>query len=119
MKTTDQTSARSTASTPAPHWSRVRPALRWTLVLSVAAWLGLISEDVLRLVRNQDFLENLARFATQDASAILTTLAAVSVAAVFVERARTTGSLRKLRQRLARSWRVTQRLGDSSRTARA
>ena len=119
MKTTDQTSARITTKPLDTRWYRVRPALRWTLALSVTAWLGLISEGVMRLVGNQDFLETVARVAAQNASVVLDVLAVASVAAVCVERARTTGGLRKLRRRLVRSMRVTQRLMPGSRTARA
>ena len=122
MKTTDQTSDRITVPSPAPRWFRVRPALRWTLALSVAAWLGLVSESVVRFVASQEFLEATARVATQNASVVLDVLALASVAAVFVERARTTGGLRKVRRRLARSvrtLRLTQRLVPGSRTARA
>ncbi len=122
MKTTDQTSDRITVPSPTPRWFRVRPALRWTLALSVAAWLGLVSESVVRFVASQEFLEATARVATQNASVVLDVLALASVAAVFVERARTTGGLRKVRRRLARSvrtLRLTQRLVPGSRTARA
>ena len=119
MKTTDQTSARITAKSPAPRWYRVRPALRWTLALSVAVWLGVIGEGVARLVGSGEFLDTVARVASQHGSAVLDVLAVVSVGAVFVERARTTGGLRKTRRRLMRSMGVTQRLIHSSRTARA
>ena len=122
MKTTDHTSDRITVPSPTPRWFRVRPALRWTLALSVAAWLGLVSESVVRFVASQEFLEATARVATQNASVVLDVLALASVAAVFVERARTTGGLRKVRRRLARSvrtLRLTQRLVPGSRTARA
>ena len=119
MKTTDQTPDRITTKSPAPRWYRVRPALRWPLALSVAAWLGVISDGVVHLVGNQEFIETVARIAAQNTSAVLNVLAVTSVAAVFVERARTTGGLRKMRRRLVRSVRVTQRLIHSSRTARA
>ena len=115
MKTTDQTSARITTKSPAPRWYRVRPALGWTLALSVAAWLGVIGEGVAHLLGNQEFLDTVARVASQNASAVLNVLAVGSVAAVFVERARTTGGLSKMRRRLVRSMRVAH----GSRTARA
>ena len=119
MKTTDQTSDRITATQPLDtRWYRVRPALRWTLAASIAAWLGVASEGVVRFVESQDFLETAPQLVAQNASPVLNVLALVSVAAVFVERARTTGGLRKVRRRLVRSMRVTQRLIHSSRTAR-
>ena len=119
MKTTDQTSDRITTKPPAPRWYRVRPALRWTLALSVTAWLGLLGADAMRSFARGDFLETAARLVAQDASAVLNVLALVSVAAVCVERARTTGGLRKMRRKLARSMRVTQRFHSGSRHARA
>ena len=119
MKTTDPTSDRIIGKSPAPRWSRVRPALRWVLALSVAAWLGLVSESVLRFIGSQEFLETATQFIAQHASAVLDVLAVVSVAAVGVERARTTGRLGKMRRRLVRSMRVPQRLVHSSRIARA
>ena len=119
MKTTDQTSERSTVPSPAPRWSRVRPALRWTLAASVTAWLGVVGAVALPSLASGEFLESAEQQIAQDASPVLNVLALVSVAAVCVERARTTGGLRKARRKLVRSMRVTQRLIHSSRTARA
>ena len=114
MKTTDQTSDRITA-TPSPdtRWYRVRPALRWTLAVGVGAWLGLLGTGTMRGIGSPEFLTT----AAPDASSALTVLAAASVAAVLVEGLRISGRLHKLRRKLGRSMRVTQRLVLGSRTA--
>ena len=121
MKTTDQTSDRITTNTKSPvaRWYRVRPVLRWTLSLSVAAWVGLVAPGAVRGIGSQGMIEGAARIVAQQGSLVLNVLAAASVAAVIVKGARTPGEFRKLRRKLARSLRVTQRLIPGSRTARA
>ena len=117
MKTTGQTSDRITTNTksPAARWYRVRPVLRWTLSLSVAAWVGLVAPGVVRGFGSQNLLEAMARLVGQQGSLVLNVLAAASVAAVIVKGARSPGEMRKLRRRLVRSL----RLMPGSRTARA
>ena len=120
MKTTDQTSEPVTLTkSSGPRWYRVRPAFLATFALSVAAWLGLLGYGILRGSGSADFLETAARLFAQHGSLALDVLAAASVVAVVVEDARTTRRLARLRRKLARSMRITQRLGAGSRTARA
>ena len=116
MKTTDQTSERIIVTkSPDSRWYRVRPAFRLPLALCMVAWVGLLSNATARFIASREFFESAAQFFSRNGSATLDLLAVLSVAAVFVERARTTGGLRKLRRKLARSMRVAQ----SSHTARA
>ena len=116
MKTTDCTSARlNITQTPPAHWSRLRPALRYTFAAGAAALLTLISYAVLPMVESGEFMETATRCALQYGSPVLNVLAVLSVTAVIVQDARTSRRLPKL----MRSRRVTQRLQPRSRTARA
>ena len=116
MKTTDQTSERIiVANSTDTRWYRVRPAFRLPLALCMVAWVGLLAAAAARLIASGEFFDSAALFIARNGSVTLDVLAVLSVTAVFVERARTTGGLRKLRRRLVRSMRDTQ----NSRTARA
>ncbi len=112
MKTTEQTSERIIVTkSPDTRWYRVRPAFRLPLALCMVAWVGLLANAAARFIASGEFFDGAAQFIARNGSVTLDVLAALSVAAVFVERARTTGGRRKL----ARSMRVAQ----SSHTARA
>lgn len=117
MKTTDQTSDRTTTITKSPdvRWYRVRPIFRWTLLLSVAVWVALVAPGVVRSFGSPYLLEGAFRNVTQHGSLVLNILAAASIAAVIVKGARAPGELLKLRRKLVRSL----RLAPGSRTARA
>jgi hypothetical protein len=119
MKTTDHASAWSNATASPRPWYRVHPALLATLALSVAAWLGLVAYAAAPSFANGEIFDSIARIDVQSASVVLDILAIMAVIAVFVERARISGDLRKLQRRLVRSMRLTQRLGHGSPTARA
>lgn len=117
MKTTDRTSDR--INDTAARWYRVRPALRRTLALSVTAWVGVLAVSTARGLGSPEFVETAARLLTQNAGTMLNVLAAVAVAAVVVEGVRTTRRMRKVRRKLRRSVRLTQRLILGPRALRA
>ena len=120
MKTTDNTSARNNLTkTPPARWYRARPALLSMLALSVTAWVGLASYAVRPGLGREEVMETATRFAMQYGSPVLNVLAALSVAAVIVQGKRTPKQYRRLRRKLARSMRVTQRLMPGARPARA
>ena len=117
MKTTDRKSDR--INDTAARWYRVRPALRWTLALSVTVWLGVLSFAAARGLGSPESVEAAVRLLAQNASAILNLLAAAAVAAVVVEGVRTSSRMRKVRRKLRRSVRLTQRLILGPHAARA
>ena len=110
---------------PPSKWYRVRPALGWGLALGLSALLALCIHPATRDIFAQQ-LPGLARWIEDHSAALLSrgplalnALAFAAVTAVAVAGLRTSRRVRRLRRKMARTFRFTQRLLPGSRAARA
>jgi len=83
--------------------------------LAVVAWLGLFVQRETRDFVIQHQLAVIVQWTTLNASALVVVLAVLSVVAVLAEVIRSSRRLSKVRRRLVRSLRITQRLVLGSR----